>query len=254
VSSLRLALVLVVLAPVCVRADDLISADRPDLATGTSTVGRKTFQVEAGFSRDYDEEDARGLSTPFLLRYGLADAFELRVSGNGYRSFNSSVTDEETGWTPLSLGFKLRFLDGDTAPLGLAVIADVAPVSGSRDFRSDRTTADLTLAADKDLGTHWSLTTDVGVSWLDGGDRYGTYAAFVAAVTLQYNFHPSLGVFVDTYIQAPEVPENSPVEIYDVGAEWIVGRNTQLDAAVGWGHGGDSVPAWYWTAGVSRRF
>lgn len=252
--SLLAALAVLPLASAALPADDLISADRPDLANGTSTVGRGTFQIEAGLYRDHDEGDARGLATPFLLRYGIVDALELRVGGDGHQHFNADFSDEYSGWAPVSFGLKLRLAEETPSRPAVALIADASPPSGSGVFRSDRTTGDLALAADKSLGEHWTVTPNIGVAWLDGGDRYGTYAAFVAALTVQYSFRPSLAVFVDVALQAPEVPGESPVEIVDIGVEWIVGRNTQLDLSVGWGAGGASVPGWYWTAGVSRRF
>src|SRR6185369_3944857 len=62
---------------------DLISADRPGLADGSTTVRRGAFQVELGLERD-DENESRTLTTPLLLRYGLTEALELRVETSGW--------------------------------------------------------------------------------------------------------------------------------------------------------------------------
>jgi hypothetical protein len=241
------------LASAAVHADDLIGADRPDLADGTSTVGHRTFQVEAGLYRDHDDRDQRSLATPLQVRFGIGNAFELRLETDGYRHF-SDFAEQFSGWSNFSAGFKWRLATEGTVRPALAVIVDASPASGSSVFRTVRTTGDLTLAADKSLGDHWSVTPNVGVVWLDGGDLYGRYTAFITALTVEYAFRPSLAVFVDGALQAPEVPDESPVHLFGLGAAWIVGRDTQLDVALGWGGGGASVPAWFWTAGVSRRF
>src|SRR5260370_42681310 len=83
------------------QSDDLINADRPGIADGSTTIAPHMFQIEAGFERD----DAVK-STPTLLRYGLTKAFELHVEGQGYQTGGGT-----RGWAPASVGFKYHFLD-----------------------------------------------------------------------------------------------------------------------------------------------
>jgi hypothetical protein len=255
-------LIVLWLAPVSLRADDLISADRPGLANGSSTVGRGRFQVEVGLDRDRDGEEVDSVSTPFLHRLGVTDAFELRVEGDGRQWANSSRTERETGWAPVSVGFKYRLTEESGRRPAVGLIARVFPPSGSGAFKSDLTTGDAVLTLDKGFGEHWSINPNVGVAWLEDdlpewarrpgdGDRF---SALLAALTVQYSFMPTVGVFVDTAWQVPEVPRESPLSVVDMGAAWVVGRDTQLDASGGWGWGGDRSTRWFLSAGFSRRF
>lgn len=243
---------LLAVPPAGASADDLIGADRPGLANSSATVGRGHLQVEAGLYRDRDDLDVDGFATPVLLRFGVTDAFELRAESDGREWAHSPHTEPEHGWAPVSAGFKCRFTTEDGARPAVGLIARVFPASGSGVYRSQRATGDAVLAADKGFGEHWSVNPNVGVAWLDA--ERGRYAAALAALTVQYSFRPSLGAFVDGSWQSPEVPHESPVEMLDLGGAWILGRDTQLDLSLGWGAGGLSVPRWFWSAGVSRRF
>ncbi|HKR62828.1 MAG TPA: transporter [Thermoanaerobaculia bacterium] len=141
-----------------------INADRPGLADSSAVVGRGTFQLETGFERDDDED-----SVPTLFRYGLTDAFELRV---------------ETDWDDAALGFKYKFRDEPS----LGVIASIG-----------RDSSNLRLAADYDLGERWSLNPNVGVQHEDD------VTSAVAALTVQYNVSEKSNVFVDSALQASTI-------------------------------------------------
>jgi hypothetical protein len=245
------ALLLAVSSPARARADDLIGADRPGLANASSTVGQGRFQVEAGAYWDHTSDgDARGFATPILLRYGVRDAFELRVESAGYQRTDSGAGPTD-GWSPVSLGFKYRIAEENGGRPAASLVGRVFPASGSGEFRSDRTTGDLVLTADKSLGGHWAVNPNLGVAW---GDDGGRFTSILAALTVQYGFTPAVGVFVDGAWQHPEAPDAGSAEIIDLGGAWIIGRDTQLDLSFGWGVRGETVPGWFGSAGVSRRF
>lgn len=237
--------------PAALFADDLISADRPGLANGSSTVGRGTFQVEAGFYRDSNDDDVRGIATPYLFRLGLTDALELRAEGDGYQRATAPHVDPATGWAPISAGFKYRLREEGHGGPEMSVIGRVFPSSGSRDFKSAHTTGDLVLTADETFAEHWTVNPNVGLAWLDDGGRF---TAALAALTIQYSIRPTVGVFVDGAWQRPEAPSTRSAAILDLGSAWVVGRDAQLDVSFGWGVAGEAVAHWFWSAGVSRRF
>ncbi len=229
-------------------ADDVINADRPGIADGSSTVDRSVLQIEAGGERDDVPDGTHALFTPALFRYGIAEGIELRVEGSGYMRASG-----ESGWTPLSIGTKVHFLEEDAAHHrpSLGVIARVFVPSGSGAFRSTTTDADVRLAADLDLSERWAINPNIGIhSQHDGGGRF---TAGLAALTIQYNFSPRLNAFVDGGLQAPEARGGTSSLLLDSGVAWIIGRDTQFDGSIGWGAHG-SAPRVFWSAGVSRRF
>jgi hypothetical protein len=211
-------------------AQELISADRPGIADSSSVVDPHTFQLELGLERDTSPDLA---TTPLLLRYGLTKQLELRFETAGW-----AHAAGHDGLAPASLGVKYHFLDKPS----LAVIARVFPPSGSGIFRSHETSADLRLAADRDLSEQWSVEGNLGVQ-RDEGENSAT-----AAATLQYNISPKFNVFVDA--GATSSPSSL---LIDGGAAWIVGKDLQFDVSVGWGAHGDA-PERFIAAGFARRF
>ncbi len=128
---------LIVLAagPLAAQTEDVINADRPGIADGSTTVGHAVFQVELGAERD-DDAHIHTLITPLLLRYGLTKNFELRMETAGY---GRVLGFGEDGFNPISAGFKWHFLDEDTKTRrpSLGIIGRLFPKSGSGVFRSD---------------------------------------------------------------------------------------------------------------------
>ncbi len=225
--------------PLMAQSEDVINADRPGIADGSTTLGHAIFQVEVGVERDGDAH-VHSLITPLLLRYGLTKDFELRMETAGYGRILGAGDD---GFNPLSAGFKWHFLDEDTKTRrpSLGIIARVFPKSGSGVFKSDTTTGDVRLAADMTLSEKWSLNPNIGAAF-GGGTTTG-----LAALTIQYNVTEKANVFVDGGYA------DSALQL-DAGAAWIIGRNTQLDASAGWRAHGVNAPNVFLAAGISRRF
>jgi hypothetical protein len=122
---------LLFLATLSLHADDLINADRPGIADGSTTVGRGTFQLETGVDRD---RESRGF--PTLLRYGFSPNFEARV-------------ESESALTHPLLGFKWHFASAPS--LGVIVRA------------GQEHHGDVRLAADFNAGSKWSINPNIGI-------------------------------------------------------------------------------------------
>ena len=104
---------------------DLINADRPGIADGSTVVGPKTFQIESGIQAEFRRNgDSREhtIFIPTLLRVGIDSHWEVRLEGNTYTrvtSFQStSTTNRISGFAPLSLGFKYHIYDSNQFSLG----------------------------------------------------------------------------------------------------------------------------------------
>jgi len=256
---LLLALVASAALPLLADEPDLINADRPGIADGSTTVRRGALQVELGIERDDDHQgdvSSRLFSTPLLVRYGLTKSLELRVEGDGRQSLRvhePGFSTSSNGWAPVSIGAKYHFLDGDdrTHKPSLGVIARVFVPSGSGDFRGDSTTGDVRLAADLNFGEKWSVNPNVGVAFEDQGGRF---TAALAALTVQYNFSNRFNAFVDGGFESPEEVHGDSSLILDVGSALVIGNETQLDVSVGWRAHGSTAPQVFYSAGISRRF
>lgn len=239
----------------CVAAaqnEDTINPDRPGIADGSTTVRRGVVQVETGVERD-DSHDGgatqRDITTPTLLRIGISDAIELRFEGSGYEH---TTPPPSNGWAPVSIGMKMHLQEENAAAHrpSLGVIGRLFVPSGTGDFRSDRVSGDVRLAADLDLSEQWAINPNLGVAW-NGDERF---AAALAALTVQYNFSSKLNAFVDGGLQAPEQRHGAASLLLDTGGAWVIGHRLQLDASIGWGAHGTTTPRVFCSAGISRMF
>src|SRR5690349_16360039 len=221
---------------------DLINADRPGVADGSTVVGPKTFQFESGIQAEFRHNgDSREhtLFIPSLLRFGIDSHWEVRVEGNTYTrvtSFEStSTTNQISGFAPLSLGFKYHIYDSkNDHQLSLVTIVRIFPTWGSKEFRTQHATGDIRLAADWNFAPRLrlSLNPNVGLARYED-DQGRLFTAGLFAVTLNSNPTKKLNPFLDLGVQWPEVKNGQTSAILDSGLAYIIGHNLQLDAGVG---------------------
>jgi hypothetical protein len=238
---------------------DLINADRPGIADGSSVIGHGRIQIESGIQAEYRRDaDTRDhtLFVPTLFRIGFNNKWEARIEGNTFtrdRTFDSVTSDTATGFAPLSFGFKYHFQDSNgLRHPSLGTIFRLFPAWGSKDFRTHHATGDLRLVADWDFARKLSLNPNVGIArYEDNQER--TFIAGLYAVTLNYLPTKKLNPFVDMGSVAPEESQGRSSIILDTGVAYIVGHNVQLDASVGKGVHGLTPPHPFISAGISFR-
>ena len=242
-------------------ADDYINADRPGIADGSTTVGLRRFEIETAIQAEFRWKGAdhdRTIFIPTLLRYGVADKWELRLEGNSFTWLRQSNpvngTAHSSGFAPTSIGVKYNFLDASgTERPSVGAIVRVFPPSGSGDFRNRATTGDVTLAADRNLADKWSLNPNVGIGvYEDGSSRI--YHTGLFAATLNFNPSNVVNFFIDTGIQSREEKRGRTSIIVDAGGAYIIGRDIQLDLSIGTGAAGATPAHPFLAAGFSKRF
>jgi hypothetical protein len=239
--------------------EDLINADRPGIADGSTVIGRGRIQIETGVQaedrRDGETRD-HTLFIPTLLRLGFSNKWEARIEGNTFtrdRTFDPTTSDSANGFAPLSFGFKYHFQDsrGARHP-SLGTIVRVFPAWGSNDFRTHHVTGDVRLVADWDFAPKFSLNPNVGVARYED-DQERLFTAGLYALTLTYQPSKKLNPFIDIGDVSPEESKGRSSVILDTGVAYIVGRNIQLDASIGKGVHGRTPPHPFVSAGISFR-
>jgi hypothetical protein len=243
--------------------DDLINADRPGIADGSTVVGPKTFQLESGIQLEFRRSgDIREHTffVPTLLRFGINSKFEARIEGNTYTRDTTIVSgnpvDRVSGFAPVSLGFKYQFYNSNTEhQLTLGTIVRVFPTWGSNEFRTQHTTGDIRLAADWQFAPRLklSLNPNVGIARYED-DEGKLFTAGLIATTLNYLPTKKLNPFVDVGVQTPETTNGPTAAILDGGLAYVIGQNLQLDASVGTRVHGETGPRPFLSFGVSWRW
>jgi outer membrane putative beta-barrel porin/alpha-amylase len=243
--------------PPCADEPDLINADRPGIADGSTVIGAKTFQIESGIQQEFRRSgDSREHTffVPTLLRFGVNDHGEVRIEGNTFTRVSTSDSTELTsGFAPLSLGFKYQIYESKSCrQFSLGTIGRVFPTWGSKDFRTQHTTGDIRLAADWDFAPKLSLNPNVGIARYED-DQGRSFTAGLFAITLNYLPKKRLNPFVDVGVQAPEAKYGPAAAILDGGVALIIGQNLQVDAEAGTRVHGDTGPHPFLSVGISWR-
>jgi hypothetical protein len=229
--SLACLLAGVFAAPAARADDDAINPDRPNVANSSQVVGNRRVQLETGVQWDRQRDlDAhvRTLTTPTLLRIGVADALELRVETDGRTIEHASdpgtgAHTVSAGWADVSAGVKWHVADQDGVRPSVGVIAEVALPTGSAALRGNGFRPAVELPVEWDLGHDWSLGVMPGVV-RDSDATYGVFAASVSKA-----FSERLHGFAE--VAAPQIGHGMQTSV-DAGVAWLVNKDCQLDAMV----------------------
>lgn len=243
--------------------DDLINADRPGIADGSTVVGPKTFQFESGIQQEFRRSGnvrEHTFFVPTLVRVGIGSRWEARIEGNTFTRVSTFVSanpvDRVSGFAPVSLGFKYQIYNSNTEhQLSLGTIVRVFPTWGSNEFRTQHVTGDIRLAADWNFAPSLklSLNPNVGIARYED-DEGKLFTAGLFATTLNYLPTKKLNPFVDVGIQTPETSNGKTSTIIDGGIAYIIGRNLQLDASIGTRAHGETGPRPFLAFGISWRW
>ncbi len=215
---------------------DTIATDRPDFVESSNVVGKSRFQVETSIG--HDRGKAAGLrsrtwSTPTLLRYGISDAWEVRLETDG--AIRERVTDEANGLRQstggagdLSLGLKWHVLDASGAipSVGLLLHADLD--TGSAAFRGDGTRPSARMVAEWELGSDLSLGVMPGLGYERGGGAYG-----IVGVVLGKAWNDELRSFVElSSARIADSADGGTEASATVGVAYLISNNCQIDSAI----------------------
>lgn len=218
--------------------DDTINPDRPNVANSSQVVGSGRVQLETGLNWDRQRDpDAhlRTLTTPTLLRIGVADALELRLETDGRTIGHASDPSGgahavSAGWADFAAGVKWHLYDQDGAKPSLGVIAELLLPTGSRALRGGGFRPTLEVPAEWDLGHEWSLAMMPGVG-RDADDAGSRYTYGVLAASVGKAFDERLHGFAE--VAAPQIAHaaHGGTQLqFDAGVSWLVNKDCQLDA------------------------
>lgn len=241
--------------------DDGIATDRPDFVESSNTVGKGRFQLETSLAFERDRQAgirSKVRSTPTLLRYGIADDWELRLETDGAlraKVTEAGVTTKQSGMADSAVGVKWHVLDGDEATHrpGMAWLFHLDLETGSRAFRGQGTRPSVRLTAEWDLPKDFSVGVMGGV-YLERNDDGKRYTGGILAVTAGIPLAENWRGFVE--VAGQELASNrngGKVITFDTGITWQLDKSLQLDMALSRGIN-KNAPDLAWTVGMSVRF
>ncbi len=241
--------------------EDKIVTDRPDFVESSDTVGLGRFQIEASMAYERNTQNGvrdRAWSTPFLLRYGFAEDWEMRLETDGHISARSEdlstrTTVSESGFADTSLGLKWHAMDakGSAPSVGFLFHLDFA--SGSSAFRGKGVRPSVRMSAEWELPNDMSLGVMPGIM-LDKTATGERFTSGLLGIVVGKEWTDRFRSFVE--VSAPQMASNKyggTVVALTVGASYLLSNTTQVDTAISRGMN-NNTPNWAWTLGFSAKF
>jgi len=220
--------------------EDDISPDRPGFGATSDVVGRGRVQLETSVQWDRQRDDdvhERTFSTPTLLRFGVADSFELRLETDGRDVIHDvdPASGERTttvGYADTSLGFKWRLADQQGMRPSLALLGEVDLPSGSRAVRGRGARPAVYLPAGWDLDGGWNLQFMPGIA-TENDDRGARYRYGFLALALGKELSERWQGYVE--VAAPQIASGThggTQAAIDGGFMFRLTKDCQLDASL----------------------
>lgn len=204
-----------------------ISADRPGMATGTSTMEKGKIQWEAGIGLDCDksgEENAYSLTfANYLFRYGITNKWEVRLELDGIHQWCGE--EKNTGLAPVIVGTKYRIFEGDGAKPSFSILANVMLPLASKAYKPSHVAPSVYALADHDVSNRVNLCYNLGLEW--DGESSSPYT--FAAVCMGYSISDRWGCFLESYNtfhKGMEAQWNA-----DFGFSYLLNKRIQFDAS-----------------------
>jgi hypothetical protein len=211
----------------CIDAQEIVT-DRPDQTESSTTIPKKSFQIEMGFgSGNYNNERLTLLPTA-LLRYGLIDQLELRLVEQLAGYTNKNVSGMNFGLTDIEFGIKLQMLKKETINTEIAFISHMVIPTGSPELTNTTVGTINKLAVSHVLNTFTDLGYNLGYNYFGSGNGDLTFSAVFG-----FGLSEKLGTYVEFFGEYSDLRDITAN--IDSGITYLLQDNLQLDFSLGLG-------------------
>ena len=248
---MRCAVAMVFASGCAFAADDGIVTERPSFVDSSETVGNGKMQLETGV-QDARDSGTNDWTVPTLVRWGVADDWEVRFESDVYERSNADTARYVDGWSNLTLGVKHHVGGASDGGPSSAWFAEVELPTGASPYRGQGARPSARWVTEWDLPDDFSLGLMPGIKY-DTSDA-GRFVSGSFGATLGKDFGEATQVFVELASPQITTPRYGGTQLsFDSGVQYKIGKNFQLDAAVFLGLN-DHTPDATFTVGASSRW
>lgn len=208
------------------KAQSTFAPDRPGLGTGAHVVERGVWYIELG-GNYYDGGGYSQINIgEVMIRYGLSQYAELRVSLNSIVIESGSPQDEWGAEQP-DIGLKFELLNNRSSALTLSGLVSVAIPTGYSIYADTRWEPSATLIADLQLSEYWSINSNLGYTF----KPEGISDELMFTVTPAFSFAGSK--FGGYFGYALFVKADDSKHFIEAGITRLIGNDLQVDINTG---------------------
>jgi hypothetical protein len=231
-----------------------LNTDRPGFSVPANVVAPGIVEIETGISITSPAPGQRIVAwgNP-LIRLGISNRVELRVSGSGVISSSTETngqSDRSVGWSDFSAGAKIAVTREHRLWPAFSLIPSLSMPSGSHEFTSRGFDPGLTLVFTKSFTPKLSLNAVVG--YASASDLAGRMAVRSDAAGLWYDVSRGRKIYLEFYEVSPPARLAPAFRAMDAGITQMIGRNLQIDAEAGRDFNATRA-AWFAAFGFATR-
>jgi hypothetical protein len=206
--------------------------DRPDQTESSSTVPRRSLQIESGLSIGFSEgEDIslRAILAPTtLFRYGITKGFEIRVVNQLISIKNKSTSQEFTGIGDLEFGAKVQILKKEGINTEIAFLSHLVLPTGTEEVSIGN------YGTINKLSISHELTDNIGIGYNLGYNYFGIDNGFFTySLVFGIGITEKAGIYLETYGNVGILDKY--LANFDTGITYLIKQNFQLDFSFGTG-------------------
>jgi hypothetical protein len=244
-----ICIILTLVSSVRLLAQDIspIATDRPDQTEASYLTPKGWLQIETGALIDNQNENiADIIYNTTLIRYGLADNFELRLLQD-YLGTSVNNTIMNKGFSPFGFGAKIGIVNEHGWIPETALIGHLFLKTGHKAHKANSINPEFRFSFAHTLPNEFALSYNLGAEW----DGNNTDATAIYTLSIARSVIGNCSAFVELY---GFLPENTAADHrFDAGVTYLIGNDLQFDFSVGIGLN-DVAPDNFISLGVSWRF
>lgn len=230
-----------------------IDTDGPDYVESSEVVPKGYFQYELDIgtaSRSTNGIQTALTDTPLLMKYGIANNWELRIASDGFMNQNG-----QQGIGNTAFGFKYHSQDRSTdtgAPAVAWIVQFQTPIATSY-FRTGGILPSLRSVITWDFPNNYTLGMMPGVA-TQANEAGQTYTAGIFGAVLNKKINEKWRAFVELAMPTISKPnQNGILASGDIGAAYLLTNDIQLGFRAGVGLNANS-PRKYGLVEIAQRF
>jgi len=209
-----------------------IITDRPDQTESSSTVPKKSLQIESGVLVKFAEEgdiSLREIAIPTtLFRYGISKVIEIRVANQYINIKEKNSSNEISGITDLEIGAKIQLFKKENSNTEIAFLSHVILPTGTKEVSFEK------VGTINKLSISHVLTDNIGLGYNLGYDYFGHQNGFLTySLVLGISVSERVGMYLEPYGSIGIFDEH--LSNIDAGITYLVKDNFQLDFSFGTG-------------------
>lgn len=170
-----------------------IVTDRPTQSAASAVMLKGNALVEYGFVSEKAGDVTNLTFANILVRYGLLEGVELRVTQNIQQSKDGLTDTKISGLSPVTIGTKVHLLEENGALPQASVIGQLTLATGEETFQPSQSVPEVRLNFSNTLSDAFAIGYNFGMAFPED-DTQTLYT-----LVLGYSFSPGWTVFAEPY-------------------------------------------------------